>query len=57
MPELRLFILKDDLASGLFIVLGSSDLSCMTSQELMLLAMSMEVLSTPSGAAFVVTTG
>lgn len=57
MPELRLFILEDYLASGLFIVLGSSDLSCLTSQRLVLSAMSMEALSTPSGAAFVVNTG
>lgn len=56
MPELKLFILEDYLASGLFIVLGSSDLSCLTSQRLMLSAMSMEVLSSPSGAAFVVNT-
>lgn len=56
MPELKLFILEDYLASELFIVLGSSDLSCLTSQRLMLSAMSMEVLSSPSGAAFVVNT-
>lgn len=57
MPELRLFILEDDLESGSFIVLGSCDLSCLASQKLMLSAMSMEVLSTSSGAAFSVTAG
>lgn len=57
MPELRLFIPEDDLESGSFIVLGSCDLSCLASQKLMLSAMSMEILSTFSGAAFSVTTG
>lgn len=64
MPELRLFILGDDLESGFFFVLGCYDLPCLERQCTNVVVVgcegpdtASEVLSTASEAPFVVNPG